>query len=46
MRKYIEQQGISWDQPTPQNILQRLCLDSFSTNYPLDFIERAKAIYD
>lgn len=45
MRKYMEQTGISWDRPEPQNVLQRLCFDSFATNYPRDFIEKAKAIY-
>ena len=46
MREHIEKVGIAWDKPTPQKILQRLCFDSFRTNYPIDFIEKAKAIYD
>jgi hypothetical protein len=46
MREHVEKIGISWDKPTPQNILQKLCFDSFRTNYPADFIEKAKAIYD
>lgn len=46
MREHIEKIGISWDNPTPQHILQKLCFDSFRTNYPTEFIEKAKAIYD
>jgi hypothetical protein len=46
MRKYMEQLNISWDQPESQNVLQRLCFDSFGTTYPRDFIEKAKAIYN
>lgn len=46
MRQYVEQQGISWDDPQPLNTLQHLCFDSFRTNYPADFIEKAKALYD
>jgi len=46
MREHVEKLGISWDKPTDQRILQKLCFDSFSTNYPIEFIEKAKAIYD
>lgn len=46
MQEHIERIGISWDQPTDQNVLQKLCFNSFRTNYPIDFIEKAKAIYD
>jgi hypothetical protein len=46
MRQHIEKIGIRWDSPEPQHVLQKLCLDSFRTNYPADFIEKAKAIYD
>jgi hypothetical protein len=46
MKEHIEKLGIRWDGPTPQRILQKLCFDSFRTNYPIDFIEKAKAIYD
>ena len=46
MKEHIEKLDISWDGPTPQRILQKLCFDSFRTNYPIDFIEKAKAIYD
>jgi hypothetical protein len=46
MRDYIEKIGISWDNPEPLDVLQKLCFDSFRTNYPADFIEKAKKIYD
>ncbi len=46
MREHIERIGISWDKPEPQPVLQKLCFDSFRTNYPIEFIEKAKAIYD
>ncbi len=46
MKEYIKTLGISWDQPEPLDVLQQLCFDSFRTNYPADFIEKAKRIYD
>jgi hypothetical protein len=46
MQEHIEAMGISWNKPEPQQILQKLCLESFKTNYPIEFIEEAKAIYD
>jgi hypothetical protein len=46
MRKQIEQMGLSWDKPESLKTLQMLCFESFRTNYPADFIEKAKTIYD
>lgn len=46
MRDQIEKMGLSWDKPEPLKTLQMLCFESFRTNYPTDFIEKAKAIYD
>jgi hypothetical protein len=46
MRDYVKTIGVSWDNPEPLDILQKLCFDSFRTNYPADFIEKAKKIYD
>lgn len=40
MRKYLASLGIVWDQPCPFNVLERLCWESFRTNYPPDFIEK------
>lgn len=46
MRDYVKTIGVSWEDPEPLNVLQKLCFDSFRTNYPADFIEKAKKIYD
>ena len=46
MRKQIEQMGLSWDQPESLRTLQMLCFESFRTNYPSDFIDKAKEIYN
>ena len=45
LQKYSESKGISWDEPTPLQKAQILCFDSFSNNYPIDFINKAKEIY-
>lgn len=44
MRKHIEQLGIEWDKPQPWALFDELCWESFRTNYPTDFIEKAKCI--
>ena len=44
VRRLVEENGISWTDPQPLNVLQNLCWDSFRTNYPSDFIENAKQI--
>lgn len=46
MRKIVENMGISWDAPQDLDILQQLCFESFSSNYPRDFIDRAKQVYE
>jgi hypothetical protein len=46
MRKQVEAMGLDWEEPQPLNKLQQLCFESFRTNYPSDFIEKAKEIYD
>lgn len=46
MREHVERMGVSWDKPEPQKVLQKLCFDSFRSNYPDEFIEKAKKIYD
>jgi hypothetical protein len=46
MRKQVEAMGLSWDKPQPLQKLQQLCFESFRTNYPSNFIEKAKQIYD
>ena len=45
MRKQVEKMGLSWTEKQPLDKLQLLCFESFRTNYPDDFIERAKKIY-
>ncbi len=44
MRKHTEKLNISWSEPQPLTLLQDLCWESFRTNYPSDFIEKAKCI--
>jgi hypothetical protein len=46
MRKQVESMGLSWDEPQSLDKLQQLCFESFRSNYPDDFIEKAKRIYD
>ena len=45
MRNQVEAMGLDWDAPQPRSKLQELCFESFRTNYPADFIEKAKEIY-
>lgn len=44
MRKHIEKLGIAWDEKQPWYLFDTLCWESFRTNYPADFIEKAKCI--
>jgi hypothetical protein len=46
MRKHLCSLGIEWDKPQPWNVMDQLCWASFSTNYPAEFINKVKAIYD
>jgi hypothetical protein len=46
MRDQIEKMGLSWDRPESLKTLQMLCFESFRTNYPKEFIEKAKEIYE
>lgn len=46
LRKYVEQLGIGWDSPQTLKTLQDLCFDTFKTNYPSEFMEQAKKIYN
>lgn len=41
MRKYLESLNIEWNTPQPWTIMDKLCWNSFRTNYPDDFIEKA-----
>ena len=44
MQKYIEGLGISWNEPHPLPIMEKLCWNSFRTNYPAEFIDRVLTI--
>jgi hypothetical protein len=44
MRQYAENNGISWTEPESQDKIEQLTWESFRTNYPDDFISRAKCI--
>ena len=41
MRKHLESLGIEWNKPQPWEVMDQLCWNSFRTNYPEDFIEKA-----
>ena len=41
MRKHLESLGINWNKPQPWDVMDKLCWNSFRTNYPADFIEKA-----
>lgn len=45
MREQVEAMGLDWNEPQPLSKLQELCFESFRTNYPAEFIEKAKEIY-
>lgn len=44
MKKYTDSIGMSWTDPQSLEDIETLCWESFRTNYPLDFIEKAKCI--
>lgn len=44
IRKNTDRLGISWTEPQPLDVLEQICWESFRTNYPSDFIEKAKCI--
>jgi hypothetical protein len=44
MRKYLEELGIEWNTPQTFETLEKLCWESFRTNYPADFIEKVLAL--
>lgn len=43
MNKHLISLGIEWDKPQSWQLLDQLCWVSFSTNYPKEFILRAKS---
>jgi hypothetical protein len=44
MRKHLESLGIDWNIPQAWTVMDQLCWESFSTNYPAEFIERVKCL--
>jgi hypothetical protein len=44
MRNHTNRMGINWDEKQSLDLLEHLCWESFRTNYPSDFIEKAKCI--
>ena len=44
LKKYLTQLNIDWNTPQEFETLNQLCWESFRTNYPADFIEKAKCI--
>ena len=42
---YFAEYTLSWDSVLPYSVLQQMTFESFRSNYPSDFIDRAKAIY-
>lgn len=41
MKQHLETLGIEWDKPQSWNTMDKLCWNSFRTNYPEDFIAKA-----
>lgn len=46
LKKYTDRLGIDWDKKYSHTFIQQLTFDCFSNNYPKDFIESAKEIYN
>lgn len=44
MKKYITELGINWDEKYPLPLMEKLCWNSFRTNYPAEFIDKVLAI--
>lgn len=44
LRKHMRNLGIEWDIPQPFETIEKLCWESFRTNYPDDFIEKVKRV--
>jgi len=44
MQKYLNTLGIEWDSPQSWDLMDKLCWNSFRTNYPSDFIEKCIGI--
>lgn len=45
LEEYFAAHNLNWDSVLPYGVLQQMTFESFRSNYPDDFIERAKKIY-
>jgi len=45
MKSITDYMGIDWDVPQTLHTMQMLALESFSNNYPRDFIDKAKNVF-
>ena len=45
LKKHSDAMGIDWNTPTSLAQIQQLAFESFSADYPRDFIDKAKQIY-
>jgi hypothetical protein len=45
LEKIMLEKNLNWQSKVPFSDLQNLCFESFRSNYPDNFIERAKQIY-
>jgi hypothetical protein len=46
LKKHSDTMGIDWNTPTSLQQIQQLAFESFSADYPRDFIDKAKRIYE
>lgn len=44
MRKHLESMGIQWNKPQPWEVFDRLCWESFRTNYPDSFVSTVLSV--
>lgn len=44
MKKHLNRLNIAWDEPQPWELFDKLCWESFSTNYPTEFINRVQEL--
>jgi hypothetical protein len=46
LEKIMKSMNLTWESKVPFHDIQMLCFESFKSNYPENFIEQAKKIYD
>jgi hypothetical protein len=45
LQKQSQEMGITWDELVPLQKIQLLAFESFSNNFPRDFIDKVKNVY-